>query len=232
MYRDDIDIVKMGLVDKAFSKLPALKSCADLGACWGVDGGYSRYALENAHVEKAVIVDQHITDPTIDWVRDEPRAHLVSGLFGDNATIDEVGDVDIVFFFDVLLHQVAPDWDEVLARWSKNTKYFLIHNPMWTVGRETIRFPNYGFEWFKANVVYQHEGRLKDWFSRHDAFDADQGKKLRDVHNFWQFGITDEDMRNVMNKLGFECIYQEYFKSRSGKPWIKNYGYIFKRKGL
>lgn len=230
MYTQKLDPIKLKLIDDLFQVAPDIRSSADLGACWGVDGGYSRYLLDKHGLDRAVIVDQHITDGTLAWTNEEPKAEPTPGFFGSDTTLQKVGNVDLVIFFDVLLHQVAPDWDEVLAMWAPRTKYFLVHNPMWTVGTQTIRFPDHGFEWFKANVVYQHEGRLKDWFDRLDEFDAEQGKRKKDIHNFWQFGITSEDLVAKMEALGFICDRNEYFKSRSGKPWIKNYGFIFKKK--
>ncbi|MQX44079.1 hypothetical protein GHK58_28800 [Sinorhizobium meliloti] len=230
MYKQKLDPIKLSLIDRAITLAPEIKSSADLGACWGVDGGYSRYVLEEHKLEKAVIVDQHITSATQEWTSHQPKAKPVTGLFGTDSTLEKVGDVDVVFFFDVLLHQVAPDWNEVLKMWAPKTKYFLIHNPMWTVGSETLRFPDYGFEWFKANVVYQHEGRLKEWFANLDKFDLEQNKPLKDVHNFWQFGITHQDMITTLDRLGFDCVFSKYLKSRSTKPWIKNYGYLFKKR--
>ena len=230
MYTQKLDPIKLKLIDELLSRAPEIKSSADLGACWGVDGGYSRYLLDKHSLERSVIVDQHITDGTLAWTNNEPRAVPTQGLFGNDETRQKVGNVDMVIFFDVLLHQVSPDWDEVLAKWAPQTKYFLIHNPMWTIGSETLRFPDHGFEWFKANVVYQHEGRLKDWFDKLDEFDTEQNKKKKDIHNFWQFGITERDLLAKMEALGFSCEYNSYFKSRVGKPWIQNFGYIFKKR--
>lgn len=230
MYKQQLDPVKVTLIDRALNRAPDIKISADLGACWGIDGGYSRYLLDHHKLDRAIIIDQHITDGTLAWAEQEPRAELVQGLFGNRTTIDKVGNVDLVIFFDVLLHQVAPDWNEVLEMWAPQTKYLLIHNPMWTVGTQTLRFPDHGFDWFKANVVYQHEGRLKDWFLKHNQFDIEQNKKKKDIHNFWQFGITPEDLTGTMDKLGFDCEISEHFKDRPKKPWIKNYGYLFKKR--
>jgi len=230
MYTKKLDPIKLGLIDKLLGLAPEIKSSADLGACWGVHGGYSRYLIERHGLERAVIVDQHITDGTLAWTNDESRAIPIQGLFGTDGTLEQVGDVDVVIFFDVLLHQVAPDWDEILVKWAPQTKYFLIHNPMWTVGSETLRFPDYGFEWFRANVIYQHEGRLKTWFDNLEEMDLEQNKRKKDIHNFWQFGITERDLLSKMESLGFSMEYKKYLKSRQGKPWIQNFGYIFKKR--
>jgi hypothetical protein len=229
MYTQKLDPIKLKLIDELLLIDSSIKTSADLGACWGVDGGYSRYLLDKHGLERVAIVDQHVTDGTLSWAYNEPRAIPTQGLLGDDETIHRVGDVDVVIFFDVLLHQVAPDWDEVLAKWAPRAKYILIHNPMWTVGSETLRLPDHGFEWFKANVVYQNEARLKDWFDRFDEFDGEQNKKKKDVHNFWQFGITQRDLLSRMMDLGFSCEYHSHFKSRVGKPWIQNFGYIFRK---
>src|SRR3712207_8336532 len=43
----------------------------------------------------------------------------------------QVQGVDAVFFFDVLLHQVRPHWDEVLNLYSA-AKVVVIYNQQWT----------------------------------------------------------------------------------------------------
>lgn len=229
-YLDKLDPVKLALIDEVLNGERIISSVADLGACWGVDGGYCRYALEKEKVKKGVVVDQVITPDAKKWISENKNASGVTGFFGETSTIKKVGEVDLIIFFDVLLHQVKPDWNEVLNRWADQTKYVLIHNPMWTVGRETIRFIDHGSNWFKANVVFQNEERLDRWFERLDEFNKEQNCLERDVHNYWQFGISVADMVASMDELGFDCEFSKFLKVRPKKPWIKNYAFLFKKR--
>lgn len=227
---DKLDSAKTGLLDKLLEIDPSIARSIDLGACWGVDGGYSQYLLERHGFKKVVIVDKHITDATLDWANISDNTLCVQKPLGSDETLIESGDTDVVMLFDVLHHQVLPDWKEVIAKWASHTKYFIIYNPMWTVGSESLRLIDYGLEWYKANVPYTKEKYIDDWFKNFGEFDEGNERKKRDSSNFWQFGITEKDLIVAMNELGFSCLHSELYKSRPRKPWIKNYGYIFCRK--
>jgi len=225
-----LDPIKTDLLTKAFTMHPEFSTFADLGACWGVHGGYAKFVAETFPIKRVSIVDQHVTPETVEWVKQSDRARTVSAMLGSEKALSEVGDVDAVAMFDILLHQVSPDWDQLISMWATKARCFILHNPMWTVGDTTLRFPDHGIEWFKANVIYTDAKRLEDWFRHHNEFDKKQGKLQRDVHNFWQFGITQRDMLALFEKLGYRIEFLSFFKKRRTHPWIQNYGYIFHRR--
>lgn len=58
--------------------------------------------------------------------------------FIEAKTISKIKNVDAIYLFDMLLHQVNPDWNEVLKLYSDKTKYFVIFNQMFTKAEKTV----------------------------------------------------------------------------------------------
>jgi hypothetical protein len=46
---------------------------------------------------------------------------LIEGNFGSPAVAQQLQNVDAILLFDVLLHQVSPDWDEILDLYATRT---------------------------------------------------------------------------------------------------------------
>ena len=204
--------VKVQAIDAAFRQHD-LRSFADLGGVWRVHGGYTIRTLNKFDVDRAWIVDLEFDDETRKQASKFPQLELVGERFTAPAARERVGEVDAVLVFDVLLHQAAPDWDEVLAMWAPQTRCFIVANPQWT-GPETIRLLDLGKEEFLRNVLAdpgQHQ-------LHHDVFqNADEpdvfGKRLWDSTAIWQWGITDEGLDEAMQKLGFRRSFRETLPS-------------------
>src|SRR5271154_4149985 len=108
---------KKQLIDFACEEL-GMRSFADLGGVWNVDAGYTFYALQRQQVDRAVIVDTDFTPKVLERQKKYPGLRIVKGNFGQSTVRDQIGRVDGVFFFDTLLHQVKPDWDEILGMYA------------------------------------------------------------------------------------------------------------------
>ena len=130
-----LDPSKKQLIDFAYYGLD-MRSFADLGAVWNVDAGYTFYAMERHNVRSAVIVDTHLTPAVLERQKMYPGLKIIKGNFGQSTIRDQIGKVDGVFFFDTLLHQVKPDWDEVLGMYAGIARIFLILNQQYTNFRE------------------------------------------------------------------------------------------------
>lgn len=219
------------LIEIAHALRP-IKSFADLGGCWGVNGGYAFHAAEIAGygLDRGYVVDQHITPMTRQRAEALPKINLVKAMLGSAEAREAVGKVDALIMYDILLHQVSPDWDQFITSWLPHTEMLIIYNQNWLKSDKTIRFIENGLDWFKDNVVYVDEKSLENWFVEHDKFDENQKKLRRDVHNFWQWGITPNDMINLMVKNGFDLLFMKRFGTFSAsKPWIVNDGLVFVR---
>ena len=227
---------KLELIDIAF-ELTDFRSFADLGACWGVDGAYAFHAasLCGSGLERAVIVDGNLTPLTRERAGVHPRVELVQALLGSRQALDAVGEVDALIMYDILLHQVKPDWDRFLLDWLPHTNSLIVFNQNWLKTPRTIRFVDRGVDWYYRNVyVWEDEWntreRLESWFARHGERDED-GRLERDNHWYWQWGIRPLELIGLLAKNGFELIYMKRHRHAFGRrrPWIVNDGLIFQR---
>lgn len=205
-----LDQARRDLIDFAISEYRA-RSFADLGGVWGVDGGYTFYALEKLRTTcgggAGVLVDTDFTPVVRERLPGYPELRIIQGNFGDQATVDQVGDVDVVFLFDTLLHQVNPDWDQILGLYAPHTKFFLIHNQQYTAER-TVRLLDLGEEEYFRNAyrganVDREKPPYDRLFEKLDEINPKHGRPWRDIHEIWQWGITDDDLVAKLRSLGF-----------------------------
>ena len=165
-----------------------MSSILDVGACWGVHGGYTFHALKSGRIERAVIADGDVTALTRARAAADPRITLAEGKIGDAAFIDALPPSDAAIVFDVLLHQVSPDWDAFLARYARQVNHFIIWNQDWIGSGQSVRFIERGLDWYLENVGDTNRARITEWFARHDEISPQFGRPWRDVHFFWQSG--------------------------------------------
>jgi len=196
---------KSALIDEAIARY-GIRSFVDLGGCWGVHGGYTLHALKTGRIERAVLVDGNITALTRTRGEPWPQLELVESALGEEKTVEQVGTVDAAIMFDILLHQVSPNWNEFLERYSRNVGTLIIYNQGW-LGRETVRFTDLPVDEYLAHTYHINEGRIREWYGQHAEWNDDQGKPWRDVHNFWQWGITEKDLIGVLWDLGYRIDY-------------------------
>jgi hypothetical protein len=162
---------KQELIDFACEGLKRLginiNSFADLGAVWGVDGGYTFYTMEKHRIKNAFLVDFHLTEKVKDESEKHPDLKVILGDFSSKEVAEQIGNVDAVFLFDTLLHQVAPDWDEVLEMYANRVKVFLIYNQQFVASKSTVRLLDLGEEEYFKNVPHtQDEEPYKTAFGK------------------------------------------------------------------
>ena len=227
---------KLELLDTAY-ELTDFRSFADLGACWGVDGAYAFHAaaLCGNELDRAVIVDGNLTPLTRERAREHPRIDLVEALLGSRQALDAVGEVDALIMYDILLHQVKPDWNRFLLNWLPQTNVLIVFNQNWLKTPQTVRFVDRGVDWYYRNVYVWEDDwntreRLESWFDRHQERDED-GRLERDNHWYWQFGIRPLELIDLLARNGFELVYMKRHRHAFGRsrPWIVNDGLIFQR---
>jgi hypothetical protein len=225
-----IDRRKAALVSAAIERY-ALRTILDVGACWGVHGGYTFHALKSGKITRAVIVDGDVTMLTRERAAVDPRVEIREGDLGDAGFIDALPRCDAAIIFDVLLHQVAPDWDAFLARYARKVDHFIIWNQDWIGSEETVRFVQRGLDWYLANVGDPNPARIIEWFARHDEISPQFGRPWRDIHFFWQWGIVNTELIAAMRKLGFALDHFDNFGTWSDRHAnIENHAYLFSRR--
>jgi hypothetical protein len=220
---------KLDLIDFAFTSQKAL-SFADLGGVWGVEGGYSFYALEKFNPAKAVLVDTHPTESMLIESQKYARLRFIEGNFGNELTALEVGQTDAIFLFDVLLHQVDLDWNEILEIYSRQTGCFAIFNQQWVGTGSTVRLLDLGEDEYFQNVPHAKDEEPYDsLFRKLDQKHPDHDRNWRDVHHIWQWGITDKDLQSKLESLGFQLQYYKNCGQFGHLKNFENHAFVFRK---
>jgi hypothetical protein len=222
----ELDYSKLDLLCLA-NDLYKPTSLCDIGGIWGVDGGYGVYAKTVLGIENVRIVDSHWTDTAKQCCKDS-GVKIVDSFIDTYLNEDKLGIIDCVCLFHFLLHQVSPDWREILRQLSCSVKIVLINNPQWINGKAGFRLTELNSNKYFSLVPHsENEENYKDLYTAPLEIDALHRKPRRDLHHFWQWAITNNDLISWMNSLGYDLKY-----IRPGSVWSHNkhfqdYGFIF-----
>lgn len=220
---------KVDIIDQTFSSLD-IESFADLGGVWRVEGGYTFHTLEKHKIKDAALVDTHLTPTVVNRAKSYPQLRLINGNFGSQEIADEVGKVDAVLLFDVLLHQVAPDWDTILEMYAKNVRALVIYNQQWTGSGSNVRLLDLGEDEYFRNVPHnRRQSNYKNLFDKLDQIHPEHDRPWRDVHHIWQWGITDADLESKAGELGFQLLHKKNCGRFGRLPNFENHAFIFAR---
>jgi hypothetical protein len=221
---------KVDIIDQAFSTY-GVESFADLGGVWRVEGAYTFHALDKHQVKDAALVDTHLTPTVVSRAKSYPQLRLIGENFGTESVVDKVGNVDAVLMFDVLLHQVSPDWDTVLEMYAKSVPTLIIYNQQWTGSENTVRLLDLGEKEYMRNVpVSRFDKVYRNLFERLDQKHPDHDRTWRDVHHIWQWGITDADLESMVAQLGYKLVYKKNCGRFGQLPNFENHAFIFSRR--
>ena len=220
---------KKDIIDYVYRKCkPRPTSFADLGGIWGVDGEYTFNTLREYGARRAFIVDTGFTDAALMHGKSVANLTLVRGNFGENKIADQIGTVDLVLLFDVLLHQVKPDWNEILQMYSTRTTYFAVFNPQWVASDQTVRLLDLGHDQYFKNVPHtENHPAYRDLFDKKEEINTQRMRAWRDIHDVWQWGITDNDLKNIMGDLHFSLKYYKNYGRVGSLKNFENHAFIF-----
>ena len=196
-------------------------------------GEQALYAIAKPELRAGVLADVRLTRPRdqllnmLELAAQWPGLRVVGGDALTEFAVDEIGDVDAVFCLNVLLHAVAPDWDEVLALYAPRTDCFVIGQPQWVASDETIRLHELARD---AYVEVMPESiaksgvfdRLGEWYPAHQRL-------LRDARTLWQWGITDTDIEARLDDLGFALAHRIDHGPLPGTAAFVNRTFVFRR---
>lgn len=220
---------KLALIDFAVKRL-GVQTFADLGGVWAVEAGYTFYALDRG-AKAGVLVDTHPTDTVLQKAQQYRQLRIIQGNFGNESIATQVGQVDAVFLFETLLHQVAPNWDRILETYAPHARCFLIYNPQWLGPGRCVRLLDLGEEEYFRNVPHvRGDGPYGDLFAKLDTPHPDHGGRLwRDVHHIWQWGITDADLVSKMQDLGYRLRFFVNDGQFAALKNFENHAFVFSR---
>ena len=228
----NFNIYKKRLIDTAFLKLGLeLHSFADLGGVWNVDGSYAFYIMDHYDIEHAYLIDTNMNEAVNAKAGHYGNLNVISANFGDQELCKSLKRVDAVLMFDVLLHQVKPDWDEVLKLYSAITDTFIIFNQQYTKGAHTVRLLDLGKEEYFKNVpATPDHPPYNELFDKLYEIHPQHGRIWRDIHNVWQWGITDADLDATMQNLGYALKYSANCGRFASLKNFENHAFVYSRK--
>jgi hypothetical protein len=222
---------KAGAIDYAVDEL-GIESFASLEFAQAY-GQYAFYAIDKPTVRCGALVDvlarrarDHLLS-AIEQAAERPGMTVLEGGFSDPRTVAEIGQVDAILLFDVLLRMVDPDWDQVLELYAPATSSFVISNPQWENGEETVRLIDLGREKYRE-VVPPWAAHL-ELFDHMDEWHDAQQRPFRDVIHVWQWGITDSDLVAKLDELGFRVEYEQALGRFRDAQGFMNKAFVFTR---
>jgi hypothetical protein len=219
-FPDAFMVEKKDLLDIAFTGRK-INKVADLGCVWGVDCAYGLYVLDKYQPEHIVMVDTHWTEAATRFCSSDSRITFLKDNFGSAGVPAQLGNVDSIILFDVLLHQVAPNWDRILQMYAPYTQSFVIFNPQYTGDRISVRLLDLGFREYFENIPHTvWHPDYEDLFLKMWEMHPEHERIWRDVHHVWQWGITDHDLLDTMEQLGFVLT---YFRNHGKFGNLKNF---------
>jgi len=194
-------------------------------------GQYAFYAIDKPHVQRGALVNvgpQRSGDyllSAIEQAAERPGMALLDSGYADPATVRMIEPVDAVLLFDVLHRMSAPDWNEVLELYAPVTSCFVIANPQWERDERTVRLTDLGRDAFLQAVP--------PWLSHEELFGHADGAPQghRDATDIWQWGITDRDLQQTMERLGFTLERDWQLNPPPKTEGFVNKAFVFKTAG-
>lgn len=220
---------KLELIERVARGIEGPWRFADLGGLWAVHGVYAFHALAQPGCVGGTEVDTHPTRNFLSALADEPLLAYVQGNFGDREVFAKLPHFDVVFLFDTLLHQVSPDWGEILRMYASRASHVVIFNQQYT-GEQSIRLLDLGEDAYFSNVPHdRNHPTYADLFRKLDEKHPAHDRNWRDVHHIWQWGITNNDLIARMAELGFEQTFHRDWGQVLDLARFENHAFIFSR---
>jgi len=222
---------KLSLLRTAFSKItPRPQSFADLGGVWKVNAGYSRYLLKKFPIKQGYMVDTDYPEKVVRILNTFPQFKRIAGNFGSHDIAAAFEKVDTILLFDVQLHQVAPDCQNILAMYAPKTRSFIIYNQQLINAPKTLRLTDLPLQTYKEYAPVRSDSLYDFVYSHQQELHPQHQKIWKNIHNIWQWGITDEDLIAEMQKFGFKEIFRKNYGRFSDLKHFENHGFVFVRK--
>lgn len=215
-----INLNKVELLNRAIQNYQ-IKSFADLGGVWNVDGYYTSYILSQHPQTYGYLVD-NIANQLTDQVKSLHNLTIINNSFTSSEALEKIKFVDMVIMFDILLHQANPSWQQILEIYGSRTRCFVIYNPQFDLPKSE-RLINLGKTKYFKNVPHNDNE-----YNYHKLFinETETNPEYRDCCNFWQWAINDGDLINEFKQLNFKLVHHENMESLG---FAVNKSFIFVR---
>jgi len=227
-YNIFVDHHKLELIRLAFEDIKQdARSFADLGGVWKVNAGYTIFTLRNYNIERAFIVDTNYNKIADKKLARFDNLTKITGNFGDPDVIAKIKPVDVVYLFDVLLHQVSPNWDGILSEYARLTDCFLIFNQQFVSGEEAFRLMDLPLAEFKRLAPPRNDDLYDFIYAHKDEINPEHHRRWQDIPNVLPWAITDQALRARMSDLGYREAYFKNCGQFSNSDHFENHAFIF-----
>jgi hypothetical protein len=185
-------------------------------------GQWAFYTIDKPTVQHGALVDfrprrtrRHLLS-AIELAAERPGMRVLDRPFSNPRTVAEIGQVDAVLLFDVLIHMVDP------------ASCFVIGNPQWARGESTVRLIELGRDGYLEAVPPRRAhtelfDRLEEWHPGH-------GRPYRDTTGVWQWGITDAGLEAKLDELGFSLEREWTLNAPRETAGFVNKAFVFSRR--
>ncbi|WCK56296.1 hypothetical protein PP175_10480 [Aneurinibacillus sp. Ricciae_BoGa-3] len=223
------DLAKKEVLDFSFS-FKKMNRVAELGGVGEIDCAYGLYAMEKYNPNEMIMVDVQWPNSAKRLCDKHKEISTMQANFGSPEMPERIGHVDTIILFDVLLHQVAPDWDQILEMYAPFTRSFIICNPQFTPSSSTVRLLDLGKEEYLKNVPHEPTHPSYVQLFSHMYEEIVPGRIWRDAPNVWQWGITNNDLIRTMDRLGFQLDFLKNYGQWHSLSNFEHYSYFFYKK--
>jgi len=105
----------------------------------------------------------------------------------------------------------------------------VIVNPQWIGEGDAVRLLDLGQEEYLRSVPPL--GLHSEVFTKLDEDNPQRGRPWRDVHDIWQWGISDSALTAALERLGFALVYFEDLGPWQGLERFRNRAFAFAKEG-
>lgn len=122
------------------------------------------------------------------------------------------------------------DWDEVLQMYSSVSNCYVVFNQQFIKSEKTLRLLDLGFhEYFENVPLNKKHPMYKDLFDKMYDTHPTHNRIWRDIHNVWQWGITNGDLCAKMNDLDYNLQYYKNYGRFSNFKNLESHAFVFQK---
>jgi hypothetical protein len=229
-YNIYVDSDKLRLIDHVYrSIVPNANSFVDLGGVWNVNGAYSLYTIRKHRLSSGVIVDTDYPSGLEEKLTRTSGLRAVHGDFTCSEVIKSIGTVDVAYFFDVLLHQANPTWADVLSTYASVASCFVIFNQQYVQSDTSIRLTHLPLDQYLTMSPHYRQDVCRFAYEHANELHPVFHKPWIDIHNIFQWAITDHDLNAVMTRLGYRQLHFRNCGPFPNLPAYENHAFVFVR---
>jgi len=116
-----------------------------------------------------------------------------------------------------------------LSRYSSITDCIIIYNQQYIKSENTLRLTDLPLDEYSEIVPKRNDNLYSFIYSHKKEINKEYNKPWGNIHNIWQWGITDRDLRIKLNELGYNEVYFKNYGQFSELTLFENHGFFLLR---